>query len=209
MPRTPLPRSATAALALALSPVTALAEPIGWGYQTSVTYAQDYGSRFAVLLNAGGPTTTPVGDTSWVPLFTSTGNPRPPAGEYLAQYEFTLGVKLTDQASGQSADLSFAGGYASHWTYQPGDDPDLWRWDYEASDFGDFWDRRTLTLGRNEYTVRAYGGGSGTFPFGELEVSVTPSAAPEPGTFALAGVGLTGLGAWRVRRRTAGPRPTA
>ena len=199
-----LPFTTFAVLAITLSPQVATAGPISWSYLTSVTYAQDYGNRFAVNLLPTWPMNTQAGDTSWVPLFTSTGNPRPVPGEYTASYDFTIGVTLTDQASGQFADLSFSGGYASQWSYQDANDPDSWRWDSESFMFGDFWQRQTLTLGDNLYSVRAYGYGTGSFPSGELEVSVTPLAIPEPGTLVLAGIGLTGFSAFRHRWRANG-----
>ncbi|VTU01952.1 : VPEP [Gemmataceae bacterium] len=195
-------RSALLALTLIIAPQAAIAGPIEWSYTADVVYAQDYGSKFTVTLAPGGSVSAEYGDTNHVPLFTSTGASRPEPGSYEAEYAFDINVRLTDAASGQSAVLTFAGGYSSMWSYQPGDDPNTWRWDYESSMFGDFWDGREVVLGTTRYVVRAYGGGGGQFPFGDMDVRaefVPTAATPEPGTLALAGIGL-GAGLLRVRR---------
>ncbi|WP_439620791.1 PEP-CTERM sorting domain-containing protein [Gemmata sp.] len=195
-------RFALLVVALVLAPRAASAGPIEWGYTADVVYAQDYGSKFTVTLAPGDTVFAEYGDTSHIPLFTSEGKPRPEPGSYEAEYLFDINVRLTDAASGQSAVLTFAGGYSSVWMYQPGDDPNIWRWEYESSMFGDFWDGREVVLGTTRYVVRAYGGGSGMFPFGDMDVRaelVPTSGVPEPGTLALAGIGL-GAALLRARR---------
>jgi hypothetical protein len=187
-------------LALLALPQFAAAGPISWGYHTEARYSQDYGSKFALALAPDGTVACPPGKAASVSLFTSTGEARPEPGSFEALYSFDVAVTITDQASGEAGTLNFSGWYSSHWTYHPEDanNADNWRWDYEVSSFGDFWDGRGLELGDNLYTVRAYGGGSGQFPSGEMTVEVAPLAAPEPGTLALAALGL---GVLFVRRR--------
>lgn len=201
-------RVAWAALAVVLLPQLAFSGPIQWSYSTEVTYDQDYGSKFAVTLAPGGTAETVPGERSYVWLFNSTGNPRPVPGEYEARYAFTIAVTVTDLASQEAATVNFQGAYSSMWFYPPeeANNPNAWRWEYEASSFGDFWNGQEVTLGGNRYTLRGQGGGNGLFPFGELAVEIAPAVGtPEPGTFALAGLGLTAIGVTRVRRRVKPP----
>ena len=176
-----------------LLPQVAAAGPIEWGYRAEVTYAQDYGSRFTVTTAPAGTVTATPGEPGYAWLFNSTGVSRPEPGSFEVQYGFDITVTLTDVASGESAALVWGGGYSSLWYYQPDTDPNDWRWEYEVSDFGDNWDAREVTLGNTRYNVRAYGGGMGQFPNGELAVraeALPVTQTPEPGTLALAGIGL-------------------
>ena len=185
-------------IALLAACAPAVAGPIEWSYHTAVTYSQDYGSRFLVTLEPDGTASTMPGDQSTVWLFRSTGVPRPEPGSFATEYEFTVAITITDLASGQSGTMDVGGWYESQWMYQPEDrdNPDRWRWDFEISGFGDFWGGRGMVLGENHYTARAYGGSSGSFPFGELTVEIHPMATtPEPGTRARRiGTGCTGTG---------------
>ncbi|VTR96285.1 : VPEP [Gemmata massiliana] len=197
-------RVACAALAVVLLPHIAAAGPIQWSYSTEVVYDRDYGSNFAVALAPDGAVSTVPGERDYVWLFNSTGNPRPAPGEYEARYGFTIAVTITDAASQEAATVNFWGGYASMWFYQPEDanNPGAWRWEYESSSFGSPSESQEVTLGRNRYTLRGQGGGNGMFPFGEMSVDISPVAGtPEPGTLAIAGLGLTAVGVLRARRR--------
>jgi len=191
-----------ALFALLLVPQAAFAGPITWSYSSEVVYSQDYGSRFVVTLAPDATVTATPGELNFAQLFTSTGTAWPEPGQYETRYNFDVNVKLTDVASGDFEVFTFAGGYASMWTYDEGDSWNYWRWDWEHSDFGSFWDAQGAVLGNTQYTVRAYGGGSGQFPFGEMavtaqELPVNPT--PEPGTLALAGIGI-GTALIRLRR---------
>jgi hypothetical protein len=161
------------------------------------------------MLSPDGTVESTPEEADYVSLFYSTGVDMPEPGEYESLYEFEVRVTLIDLASGESALFPFPGFYSSIWAYpeEHKDDPEWWHWEWAFSDFGSFWDRREVTLGRNQYTVRAYGGGLGQFPFGEMVVEVQPLAeppavaTPEPGTLALGVLGVCGIGLVRRLRR--------
>lgn len=191
-------------IGLAAFPSVALAGPITWSYHTTVTYAQEYGTNFDVVLYPDGTVTALPGEISGANLFYSVGNPIPEPGSYAANYRFQATVSITDVASGQSIDQVWNGAYTSQWSYPPeyANQPDLWYWEFERSSFGDEMDKRNFTLGNNRYTVWANGGGQGFFPTGDLIVNVESlQTTPEPATLALAGIGLGVLVLGRKRIR--------
>lgn len=199
--------------AAALLAGSATAGPINWSYKTEVTYGGDYGDRFVVNLAPDATVVSEAGDWDgperW--LFSSTVNPRPLPGEYRTAYDFTLYLTITDAESGQSETLPFRGWYSAMWSYPPEerDNPDAWRWDWEVSDFGKWQGWTPVYLGRTLYAVRAYGGGQGQNPNGVLIVGADVLAAPEPGTLALAGLGLGVIGVVRRRTRVPASRPAS
>jgi hypothetical protein len=217
MPRLCSAPMAGAVLAMLLVPHVAAAGPVGpgypadggpieWSWHSDVVYDRDYGQNFAVTLAPGQTVRTADGDLNGYWLFSSTGSSRPEPGSYKAEYSFAVRVTITDHASGESGTLSFPGWYSSMWSYPASerDNPDRWRWDWEVSDFGDTWNSQGFVLGRTAYTVRAFGGGQGQFPNGEMVVRTDslPVATPEPGTLALAGFGLLPLAGTVARRRS-------
>lgn len=108
---------------------------------------------------------------------------------------FAIDVSLTDYASGQSATVQFYGRahLYSTYSYESG---------WGGSDVLWFTDRREVTLGGNKYTLQ----GANQFTEGSGVVNVwvgsgAPVVAPEPGTLALAALGLTPLGLRRFRRK--------
>ena len=199
-------RHVAPAFALALlAPSLVYASPITWSYSSEVVYAQDYGSRFQVNLATPGTESTEAGEIGFAPLFDSNGVSVPEPGSREARYEFQIKVTLTDVASGESGLLTFDGHYSSMWAYQDGAPQNTWVWEFEHSDFGDVNEYVTLDLGQTRYSMRAYGGGPGRFPDGEINVTVadlpdTPGV-PEPGTLALGVIGL-GSAVLRLRRRS-------
>jgi hypothetical protein len=189
---------------LAVFPSFASAGPITWSYRTQITYEQNYGSNFGVVLYPDGTVTALPGEYSGANLFYSGGNPMPQAGSYAANYRFQATVTITDVASGHSIDQVWSGAYTSQWSYPPeyANQPELWYWEFERSRFGDEMDKRNFMLGSNRYTVWADGGGQGQFPNGQLVVSVVHDT-PEPATLTLVGLGIATLVWGRKRIRLA------
>jgi hypothetical protein len=118
--------------------------------------------------------------------------------------EFGVNVTLTDWMSGQSAIITAYGSADTTWTNQGNGSWAL------VSSIGDaFSDAppQSRRLGNNLYSVRIGSGEStpnSTAPISApIEVTVTPEAAPEPGTLALAVAGLSLVG-FRVRRSARG-----
>jgi hypothetical protein len=113
---------------------------------------------------------------------------------------FWFRVRVTDDASAESRDLSYraSGGASGYFLTGHG------ATSVHIEDRTD-----TFTLGENRYTVRPRVRSSESAEHVELDVEVGPAAAtPEPGTLALAGVGLAplmGAFARRFRRRPATP----
>ena len=108
---------------------------------------------------------------------------------------FGVDVSLTDVASGQSATFRFGG--AAH-MYNNSSTSDGWR----GVTYFWFQDVAQVTLGGNDYTVW----GANMYSEGPASVNVwvgdNPPAhlTPEPGTFALAALGLAPFGLRRLRR---------
>lgn len=123
--------------------------------------------------------------------------PNQGGGTYYQAAYITTTVTLTDLNSGASADVAFGGRVHAEWSYY-GDN----KWFGSAYLWSDG-QPQTLTLGGNEYTLwvpMSQGSGGG-----QLDVWVGPdapvSATPEPGTLALAALGLVPVGLNFVRRK--------
>ncbi len=114
--------------------------------------------------------------------------------------EFSVVVTITDQASGQSAQVTAYGDAFSTWTRQPNGS-----WSSPVAGIGVTYPG-SVTLGTNLYRVGiepAYSSPGSTAPvIANVEVSVTSLAAPEPGTLALVASGFPLVGFFFRRRGT-------
>jgi hypothetical protein len=210
---------AWAALAILLAPQLVTAGPIGWGYSADITAGNNgqwvsFGVEYQNTRNpaTGEESSTPyqllanIARVNWGPR-SGSGTVR--VGSFgpadIQPYPmddpwalarpgvFTLQFDLTDSASGQTRSLSYGVMGMSHGYFTTGTGvvsliPD------ERSD--------TFVLGGNRYTVRPVARESESAAYLDLDVEVGPAVAnPEPGTLALAGLGLAAVGLVRVRRR--------
>lgn len=123
------------------------------------------------------------------------GNPYRTGAAYYRDGYFTLTVRLTDLASGESGELSYGGRLHANYTHA-GDDT------YTASAY--IWlgaAAQNTTLGGNRYTISPPDGRY-AHSTGQFEVWVGPNAPaplPEPGTLALVALGV-GPAVWLRRR---------
>jgi MYXO-CTERM domain-containing protein len=207
---------AAPALAVLLATQSAAAGPIGWGYSAEVTanpggHWVTFGVEYQTTVDpaTGGEVSTPyllmadVGRVSWgtgsdsgtarVGTFGpddihtySTDDPwaltRPSV--------FTLQFDLTDAASGETRSLSYGVMGGSHGYFTSGTGVVSLTPDERAD---------TFVLGGNRYTVRPVARESESAAYLDVDVTVGPAAAPEPGTLALAVVGLAAV-VLRARR---------
>ena len=107
---------------------------------------------------------------------------------------FKVSVAVTDLESGQSGTLDFFG-RVDLLTGGTTDDPMYLGISGEGA--------ASLLLGRNRYVIDVHSARSETVERLVADVTVTPTATPEPGTLALTGLGLGVLGAVRRGRRPA------
>jgi len=179
----------TACAVALLTPPAATAGPIGWGFRAEAPDG-------TVLRNVTGLTDLTYSDlflpdprTHGVPA----GGPRPFEGHYSNLWESEATVTITDGASGQSGSFFLWSWWVQEYDIKPdGSEEQV----YEGYGSSPWPDPVRLTLGGNVYEARG--------PGGELRVTVVPAVAtPEPGTLALAGLGLGVIGV--LRRRTGGP----
>ncbi len=222
-------RTLRAALATALFalPQLASAGPIEWNSRATVTganggWALDAGAAtlfdydpttgsdlgpfyFYLVAPLPGALTTPpqTGNVSRMRVavlsnsdglqFIEASEAPPPGGIDPA---FVLSFALTDTASGESGTVTFDGRVSA----STGNFIGMPYLMSVSVDEGD----QVLTLGGNRYTVSMHRGPSETAEWIEADVSAL-AAAPEPGTLALAALGLCALGVVRrARRRTPG-----
>jgi hypothetical protein len=177
-----------AALALVAMPALAAAGPIEWSY----TARDDKGT---VLSQKTGLT-----ETAWSDYFmldprehgVFVPDPNPDNDLKTDTWRYRATVHITDLPSGEAWDVVLHRDYRMQYEWRNG------AWDpYYEGETGGPWPGVEMTLGDNTYRVSG--------PGGELLVTVTnnPTAAtPEPGTLALAGLGLCGVGVVRRFRRS-------
>lgn len=113
---------------------------------------------------------------------------------------FAVGVALTDAASGQTGTVTFAGQGGEDITFNPDWYSTIQTRDAFAELTGET--EQSLTLGGTEYTVglRAVSRDGVVDFYADVRAGAV-AAAPEPGTLALAGIGLFPLFARVARRR--------
>lgn len=177
-----------AALALLALPQLAVAGAVQWGYRA----VDDHGT---VLREMTGLT-----ETYWSDFFFTTDpresgtfvpDPNPNNDLRTDTWRNQATVHITDLPSGDIGSVEIYWDYFFQYEWRNGE------WDpyYEGYRSGP-WPAHEMVLGTNHYSVRGLGG--------ELLVTVTPlptSNTPEPGTLALAGLGLGGVGLVRRLRR--------
>lgn len=207
--------SAVVGLSLLVTPQLASAGPIGWSYQTSIIASPDHGRLYAgsdvYYLPDESGTMTLYGFVELPYVFSgsetgSVSNVRL-AGVSKAAYEYRdeppgpngldavyLRVEVTDTASGQTASADL---YLS--AYLLSALPGEIRAEAYINARGDL----SFVLGENRYDIAVTDGYTESGSWISASVTVTPAATPEPGTLALAGLGLAAVGAIRSRRRGA------
>jgi hypothetical protein len=193
-----------AVLALGLLAGSARCSDVQWNYQwtpnTQFKIGATVGSSSDYILATPENSGTIFGNATIgaVQLQTFSAAPLSNPAKFI-NAPYSLSLTIFDQASGKSGTLSFGGVFNGTLSSQ------------QANLGHSFTSLATqsITLGGNLYTVTLDvappGGPKSTVP-GSITAAATVnvSAAPEPGTLALAGLGLSGLGVggWLKRRRT-------
>jgi hypothetical protein len=193
---------------IVLIPLTASAGPwarpywnVPWSYSIRVIYPEDYGDAFRVDL-PNGPTGSSNAHDGYYTVFSPEYGKLPRAGDPAQRYSFKAEITVTDTDSGQSGvftlpavgvaewiDYGGNNGWTSTGIAYPGQDP--WTWEEE----------RTLKLGENTYYVEGVGRA-----FYLHAAAPDHPQVPEPGTMALACLGLAAVGGWWAKRRGGRPR---
>ena len=188
-------RAALATVALLALPQFATAGPIQWGYRATSTVLGDEGT---VLRDVTGITETAYGDYFWrdpLQFGAHLPDPNPDNSLHTDIWRQQALVTVTDELLGRSVNFMMTLDYVRQYEINPDGSLEPI---YEGYT-GDPWpEPLSFTLGANRYSVRS--------PGGEFAVSVEPGVVtPEPGTFALAGLGLCALGAVRRVRKGSAP----
>lgn len=189
MPR--ILRAALAAVALLAIPEFAAAGPIRWGYRATSTVLGDEGT---VLREMSGITDTAYADYFWrdpLQFGVYLPDPNPDNPLHTDIWRQQAMVTVTDELLGRSVNFMMTLDFVRQYEIKPDGSLEPI---YEGYT-GDPWpDPLVFTLGADRYSVRS--------PGGDFAVRVEPGVVtPEPGTFALAGLGLCVLGAVRRVRK--------
>ena len=211
-----LRRLAFVSFALLAVPASAPAGPITFHYSTAFTATPS-------PLNTHNPgelshSLTPEGSASFdvntggtimlgTLVFGPSNRPQPP-GWGTAGISFSASVTITDIASGQTGTLTLPGEAVDMWSFREWDGRATN--DYHELEFGDFMGRHNdavqMQIGNTRYTFSVQTGDLDESAFYQLSAAY---ATPEPGTFALAAIGLVPLGLRKLRRGAKHPAPTA
>jgi hypothetical protein len=198
-----MPRSLRApavGVVLLLLPQVAAAGPLTWGYRVT-----DPDNGNALIAEQSGLTETTFLVGNLLSVGPQSGVPQPPdVGNTVIERNRAEGrVAIIDEASGQSSEFTIWAEYYRQYEVMPdgSHNPIAEGYTFGPTWFGQNWWEAPFraTLGENVY--EAYS----TEP-GSLRVFVTdapdgPVATPEPGTLALAGLGLGLVGLRRFRRQ--------
>lgn len=204
--------SRTAVGLLLLLPAVAAAGPIQVRLDARLTTpaGNDWVTRSLAAVTQDGPTPVNPAGPTLVSLLNiappdlpsdTPGSPHQGTATYYKSDYFTLNVRLTDYASGESGELSYTGRLHAEYRYAGNDTwtPSAYIWLGAAA--------QNIGLGDNLYTLSPPGGHY-AHTAGQFEVWVggnAPQPLPEPGTLALAALGLPPVAVWFRRRRIGFP----
>ena len=180
-------RAALATVALFALPQFAAAGPIQWGYRATA-------SDGTVLRAVTGLTDLAWADYFWrdpLQFGVRLPDPNPDNGLRTDIWRQQALVTVTDELLGRSDNIQFTVDYVQQYEIKPdGSFEPI----YEGYTGYPWPEPLVFVLGANRYNVRS--------PGGEFLVRVEPGVVtPEPGTFALAALGLCTLGAVRRVRK--------
>lgn len=207
-------RAALATVALLALPQISVAGPIQWEYWANFRTDGDGPLRLDAavgppdgstivathlrgeFLDGGGSGSLLVRLGSLLDIDVATAGPTAPPG----RAQWLSDLNITDLASGESAMVTVGG----RGVYL-GDALLLDRRVMLELTDGSAAGRREVILGENRYTIqfRTLQGDDNRISYFEADVTVAPVATPEPGTFALAALGLCAAGAVRRARKGA------
>jgi hypothetical protein len=192
--------------ALLAVPAVACAGPITFNYTTTTSTTQ-FGSYdpgpLMFSLSPEGSASFPVTTGGSLELGSVEFGPShmPPSFQTdRAAVSFDVSVTITDGMSGQTGTLTLNGGGVDEWFLREWDG--RYTNDFHNLEFGELFgldrDWTQATIGNTRYTFSVHTVNDDQAAVYELSAAY---ATPEPGTFALAAVGLVPLGARLVRRR--------